>query len=347
MELEEISLTNSLKIINGELLNSKIQLSRKFKEQVGSRNWELLTSNYIFYFLGEASELLDLKSSDRNTTIKTISGKLGDFFYTYIDGLWFIKDNCCFCNQYFLELITAQQVCITYRDIITGTATDEFSCFSFSKEELIRHKNLFFKMQIPQVEAEAQYQPYVDSLFNAKGGIIASPTNKVVYDQPRLYRALFFLNMVRKSGSVITKITFFMMLYECLFTSDDRSIAKKISERASTLLGGNGKAKKAFKELIFKAYDIRSRNVHGDAIDLVPEKIREIVLALGHYTRKILLKLIESEEVVIFTSPESAENKVAFEKYFDGLVREVGKRDYLEEMPELVKPCGVSSVIPR
>jgi hypothetical protein len=347
MEMEEISLTKNLKIIKGELLNSKIQLSRKFKEQVGSMNWELLTSHYIFYFFGEASELIDLRSSDRNTTIKTISGKLGDFFYQYIDGLWFVKDNCCFCNQYFLELIADQQVSITYKDIVTSTATDQFSWFSFSEEELAWHNMLFFKMKIPQVVAEANHQPYFDELFSAEGGIIASPTNKVVYNHPRLYRALFFLNMVRKNGSFITKITFFMMLYECLFTSDDRSIAKRIRERAATLLGGNGKAKKAFKELIFRAYDIRSRNVHGDAIDLVAEKVREIVSALDQYTREILLKVIESDEIMIFTSPESAENKAAFENYFEGLVRQAAKADFLEEMPGLLKPCVISAVIPR
>lgn len=43
-ELEEISLTKNLKIIKDEVLSSKIQLSRKFKEEVGNRNWELLTN---------------------------------------------------------------------------------------------------------------------------------------------------------------------------------------------------------------------------------------------------------------------------------------------------------------
>ena len=206
---------------------------------------------------------------------------------------------------------------------------------------------LFFKMKIPQIVTEAHHQHHFDELFSSQGGITASPANKVVYDHPRLYRALFFLNMVRKNGSAITKATFFMMLYECLFTSDDRSIAKRIRERATTLLGGNGKAKKAFKELIFRAYDIRSRNVHGDTIDFVPEKVREIVLALDWYTREILLKLIESDEIIIFTSPELAENKAVFENYFEGMVRQAAKADFLEEMPGPLKPCVIFAVIPR
>lgn len=279
--------------------------------------------------------------------MKTISGKLGDFFYEYIDSLWFVKDNCCFCNQYFLELVADQQVGITYKDVMTSNATDEFSWISFSAEELHRHNDLFFKIKIQQVAIGARHQPDFDSLFSAEGGIIASPTNKVVYDHPRFYRALFFLNMVRKNGSAITKITFFMMLYECLFTSDARSIAKKIRERAATLLGGAGKAKKVFKELIFKAYDIRSRNVHGDTIDLPPEKIREIVSALDRYTREVLLKLIYSDDIKIFTSPELVENRAAFERYFDGLVSKSVKTEFLEEEPGLLKPCVMHQVFPK
>lgn len=51
MELEEISLTGKLKIIKGELLNSKIQISRKFKEQVGTMIGNCLPTTTSFIFL--------------------------------------------------------------------------------------------------------------------------------------------------------------------------------------------------------------------------------------------------------------------------------------------------------
>jgi hypothetical protein len=346
-DLEEIVLTKNLKIIKGSLLNSKIQLSRKFKEQVGSVNWDLITSNYIFHFLGEASELVELRSGDRLTVLKTISGKIGDFFHDFIDGLWFIKDNCCFCNQFFLELITEQKVSITYKNIIAGTATDEFSYIKFNAEEIARHKEIYFELKKFQIASDTKKQDLINQIFSTEGGIIPSPTNMVSYDHPRLYRAIFFLSMVRRHGSAITKITFFIMMYECLFTSDDQAIAKKIRERASAFLGGSTKSKKAFKDLVFRAYDIRSRNVHGDIVDTPQDKMKTIVASLDLHTREILNQIIGMENKDIFIQQDSVKTRQNFEHYFDSLVSQSAKQDLSEVTQVLLKPCVMRLVLPR
>ena len=347
MDLEEIALTKDLKIIDGALLTSQIQVSKKFKEQIGLVNWDLITRHHIFYFEGEASDLVELKSAQKLTVIKTIHKKLGDFFYGFIDGLWFIKDNCCFCNQFFLELLTDKVVSITYKDVLISTATDEFSYFNFDAGEIERHKTIFFTIKKFQVLSDAKHQTAIDQLLSAEGGIIASPTNTVIYDHPRLYRALFFLDMVRKHGSAITKITFFMSLYECLFTSDDHAIAKKIRERASSLLGGTTKERKIFKDLIFRAYEIRSRNVHGDVIETPPEKIKKIVSDLDDYTRKILITIINLENNEVFTLPDSAHTKEVFESYFDKLVRLTVKAETFQGPENQLGPCVVKFFLPR
>jgi hypothetical protein len=346
-DLEEIFLTKNLKIINGSLLNSKIQLSKKFKEQIGSVNWDLITSNYIFHFIGEASELVELRSGDRLTILKTISGKIGDFFHDFIDGLWFIKDNCCFCNQFFFELITEQKVSITYKNIITGTATDEFTYINFNAEEIARHQEIFFELKKFQNASDTKKQDLINQIFSTEGGIIPSPTNMVSYDHPRLYRAIFFLSMVRRHGSAITKITFFIMLYECLFTSDDQAIAKKIRERASAFLGGSTRSRKAFKDLIFRAYDIRSRNVHGDVINTPQDKMKTIVASLDLHTREILLQILGMENKEIFIQQDSEKTRQDFEYYFDSLVRQGAKQELSEITPDLLKPCTTQLVMPR
>jgi hypothetical protein len=79
MEMEEITLAKGLKIISGARLEADIQLGERFKEQVGTLNWELVTHHSIFYFEGEASDFvgfisgnmltamfIDLVSLDRN-----------------------------------------------------------------------------------------------------------------------------------------------------------------------------------------------------------------------------------------------------------------------------------------
>ena len=347
MEMEEITLAKGLKIISGARLEADIQLGERFKEQVGTLNWELVTHHSIFYFEGEASDFVGFISGSMLTAIKTIHKKFGDFFYNFINGLWFVKDNCCFCNQYFLEELDSGRVSICYKDVITSMATDEFAYFNFSAEEIERHKEIFFTITKFQVLSDTRHQAAIDSLLDTDGGIISSPTNTVVYDHPRLYRALFFLDMVRKNGSAITKITFFMSLYECLFTSDDHAIAKKIRERASSLLGGSTKERKIFKDLIFRAYEIRSRNVHGDSIQTPPEKIKRIVSDLDNYTRKILLFILNLENNEIYTGSDSLQTKEVFEAYFDNLVINTVKREDATEKQHRLGDCTVHAFLPR
>lgn len=230
---------------------------------------------------------------------------------------------------------------------MTSTAVDEFSYFNFNADEIAQHKAIFFAIKKFQIIADVKNQLAIDELLNAEGGIIASPTNTVIYDYPRLYRALFFLAMVRKHGSAITKITFFMSLYECLFTSDDYAIAKKIRERASSLLGGEAKARKVFKDLIFRAYEIRSRNVHGDIIETPPEKIKKIISDLDRYTREILVTIINLENNEVFTLPDSAETKRLFEEYFNKLVMLTVKIETLQEPENQLYTCVIKSFIPK
>lgn len=187
----------------------------------------------------------------------------------------------------------------------------------------------------------------INQIFSTEGGIIPSPINKVSYDHPGLYRAIFFLSMVRRHGSAITKITFFIMMYECLFTSDDQAIAKKIRERATAFLGGSTKFKKAFKDLIFRAYDIRSRNVHGDVIDTPQAKMNSIVATLDLHTREILLLIIGMENKDLFIRQDSAKTRQDFERYFDSLVRQSVKQELSGVTPFLLKPCVTRLVVPR
>lgn len=341
MELDELILSKDLKVIKGSLLNSKILVSKRFKEQVGSINWELITHHYIFYFEGEAAELFQFKSINKITLSKVITSKFIGFCHDFVDRLWFVKDNSCFCNQVFLEHLADQSVCINYKDIMTGTALDEFSFTDFSAEEMKLHLENFAMIKQYEMQMNGNSLPDIEDLMKDSTGIIASPINFAIYDLPRLSRALIFLGMVRKNGSAITKITFFMTLFECLFTSDDQIIAKKIRERASSLLGGDSKARRAFREVIVQAYNIRSRNLHGDIIDTPIDKIRKIVVDLDQYTRQILNTIINMQKNEVFTAPESNESKQLFEAFFDKLVALTVKIETMLEPEDRLKECVV------
>ncbi|PIG97106.1 hypothetical protein CS542_07575 [Pedobacter sp. IW39] len=92
-------------------------------------------------------------------------------------------------------------------------------------------------------------------------------------------------------------------------------------------------SKKSFKDLI-RAYEIRSRNVHGDIIETPPEKIKKIISDLDRYTRKFCYHYqLENNEV--FTLPDSAETKRLFEEYFNKLVMLTVKIETLQE-PEKI-----------
>ena len=121
-------------------------------------------------------------------------------------------------------------------------------------------------------------------------------------DFTRIERAFMFLAMARSFQFLPYRIAFYMPVFESLFATESESVNFKVPFRIANYLGGDRKAKKETLKEIQKAYDVRSRYIHGDRInkdvakdnkkymqmdDLVPISKR-----MDYLARKVLQKVI-------------------------------------------------------
>src|SRR5205814_574151 len=83
---------------------------------------------------------------------------------------------------------------------------------------------------------------------------------------PRLLRAQYFCQAARSEADLGVKISLYMTCLEILFSNDASELAHKLSERIACFLATDPKQRKAIFGTIKRAYNIRSKVVHGDVV---------------------------------------------------------------------------------
>ncbi|QHV97862.1 HEPN domain-containing protein [Spirosoma endbachense] len=124
-----------------------------------------------------------------------------------------------------------------------------------------------------------------------------SKAHYINYNQlSRIRRALQFLNQARSSPQLLVKISFYVLVLECLFSANDATeINHKISERVAIYVGVNGEEKYKLFKFVKKVYGIRSKYVHGQMMDKKLSEnaiLSEISKELDELVRIVLLKVI-------------------------------------------------------
>ena len=177
---------------------------------------------------------------------------------------------------------------------VNSKADGSFSQTTFSYEEIQIADNIkeTYRSIISKSGHDSTPNTFSESIKNS----ITIPSQTEYNASNRIERAISFLDLARNSSLLPQKISFYVLVFECLFSADQKDeILHKVSERAALYIGTNLEDRvKVFKE-VKKLYNIRSKYVHGQTMDIsfnTIEKLIPLSIMADNYARKILTKVI-------------------------------------------------------
>lgn len=200
-------------------------------------------------------------------------------------SLWFIKDNSVI--PYFTTISSDEK--ILPQILRTG---DYYTCSDGSI------KDVFFTYDEIK-EAENWAQVLITHNIKISGEREIEPDNIVnislfpYSETTSISRAFLYLDIARKETFIPAKIASYITILEILCAVNGEN-TYKVSERVAALLGRDSNEKMDLFCSVKKAYDFRSKFVHGSHINFQDiSKVSEISTGLDEIVRKVLKKIIK------------------------------------------------------
>ena len=316
IEEKEVKLYENAKIYGKreEEITSIFTSNQYLVSEIGMQNIISICRNSLFYW-NSSHENLNRKFGIE--TLHQIIHKMHAVVLLQVSGLWLIKDNSCFSHRGYLISHNRTSVESNIGGTFLSDSTGSNIETSFTKEEI----KTGFKIMEKLI-----------GLFNRK------PSNKSIdlgesdenfgamspfldhFGSNRIKRAWGMIMTARSTVLIPMKIAFYISSLECLLTTDSKEVTSKVAMRVALLIGGSGKEKISNKSLIVKAYDIRSKFIHGVGSknkEVEQSKLVTLSRNIDQILRTIFLKIIEDENL---TEKFLATNNEVINDYFDSLI---------------------------
>jgi hypothetical protein len=239
-------------------------------------------------------------------------------FNHFTSFLWFSKDNSVNVGT-MLGLLPKNlggQERAIIRKKIDGysNASGKFEEIEITKEDLDTASKFYERIAELQIDSN-DYSPKIE--YDERGVISDTSFHFKRYgNNSRIDRAVAFLVMARSNSFLPLKISLYVAILECLFTTDKTEVVHKVCERVALYIGGNLDERLNIYEQVKKTYDIRSSFFHGQTIGKkqdVREKLEQTSIEIDGLLRRILTK-------VIFDDSDTFLNDENLPKYFNRLV---------------------------
>jgi len=220
----------------------------------------------------------------------------------FIMCLWFIKDNSTFLGGFHTYMPS-----INY--LINISIIDSIYCDSsgkynhgetYSIDELNRTLKFFVKYNEAINHSSVKLLPK-NQRTPPLQSITTIPYNFTKIT--RIERAIHFLKLARTSTQLHLKISFYICIYESLFSSstEKTEITHTICERVALYYGFNPSHRKGIYTQLKEAYGIRSTYFHGQSFDTKKYRDKDltpIAQNLDNLTRSILTIILLADSKI-------------------------------------------------
>lgn len=235
----------------------------------------------------------DEQGSRSDQEVEVVLSYFFDLLMGFLQCSWFVKDNSSNIGALFAYDEESGKVRkkMSYKHFSNHEGA--YSDTTFSSSELDEIKKFFYKqVELKNFEAlkgaeQVQYVP---------GTPRASTYNFRDYNKNnRIVRAMDFLSLARGTSFLPNKISMFMPVFECLFSTDVAEITHQVGERVAFYVGGTKDEKMNNYRIIKDAYNLRSRYLHGDELSSQhreQEKLIELSKKVDDLARTILSKVM-------------------------------------------------------
>jgi hypothetical protein len=238
-------------------------------------------------------------------------------FFSYVevclDSLWFVKDNSCHSLQCYYAVHENKFFGISNNYRISTTCLGKYEAMEFTSDELETANTIDKKLsEILNIHMDTST---IEKMM-ASGFQYGIENNRNYNDNNRIARAYFFLKSARDSQFILLKISLYVSMYECLFTTDASEIVHKMAERVACYYSKDFNERLDIFRFIKKVYNVRSKYFHGKNLDKDKtfEKIPEMLLRLDGITRTIFKRIILEDSETFLKDETDLEN------YFTSLI---------------------------
>ncbi|WP_420153553.1 hypothetical protein [Siphonobacter sp.] len=260
-------------------------------DAIGSIFGQKLVENPVMFLIGDSSW------ATPSNDLLEINAKFFGYLQFIISSLWFIKDNGASVTECY-SITFPDFVACNRSDVLYSNSSGEFRPTKFNKEDFDQALQILPKIaEIKKIEnAVTLQQPEGMSV-----GMRVDEMSLLPYNQlERLSRSLHFLHLARSTSILPLKISFYIAILECLFTSDKTEVTHKVTEAATLFVGGDFETKKGNFELVKTAYGIRSSYVHGQHLEK-KHSTREFLMNISNkmdsFLRELYRKAIDNQEL--------------------------------------------------
>lgn len=199
----------------------------------------------------------------------------------FVFDLWKVKDNNVYVFSGFL---------FEYRDEISDGCTFKSTVTSINSKSNLEVSPSQYKrneingafVNIPKIN--------IDELMSRDSDYF-TPTSDHFFksgNATRIERASYFILEARSRQTFPTKIVSYITALECLFTTSQSELSHRVSERVALLIGKSKTDKTETYKLLKKAYDVRSKIVHGSILKGENEDLKEVSTGLDSILRNII-----------------------------------------------------------
>jgi hypothetical protein len=212
--------------------------------------------NYPFFYSSEDADAALLPSY----TTKRLS-----ILNQFINFLWLRKDNSVNVGVIICHIPDANTIMQSMKQSAYSNAKGRYEETLLSNEDMDYTLKSFLKFIENSNGHSSTFQNsptfserpiHVDSIYH----FADYNTNSCIQ------RAFSFLAMARSNSFLPLKISLYMSVLECLFTTDKTEVTHKVAERVALYLGGSQEIKELNYKTIKEAYTVRSEFFHGQTI---------------------------------------------------------------------------------
>ncbi|MFE7064239.1 hypothetical protein ACFVAD_19090 [Sutcliffiella sp. NPDC057660] len=260
-----IQIKDNMRLSNSNTFIEQLFTSTDIYEYVGAVGYHELKDSTYIYAEGEIENLYEQYGKQDNYQnycflyLRNVSA--------FLETLWEVEDHSSYVRDGFIYLHNSDnpkdgKLQKSSLSAIPSTSEGFHVTSTFSREHIL--------------EAVEIYKDITPFEFNMliDGGRYpqANPLGK---ELTRIERSQVFVSIARNQTILPLKIFNYCNALECLFTTDNTEVTHKIAERAAAVLGTSLEQKIEYFKSIKKAYGIRSRLTHGQAVNVIEDELKK------------------------------------------------------------------------
>lgn len=346
METKVLYYLNHINIVDKEVYNLyDMSISKDYSiiednfsdnvciESLGKTSFQKKDNNrsYVFQHLAQPEK----KNVDNSHAQITLAKNM-DYVALHLDDLifflWFIKDNCVSFSDGYGRAINKIPEGLSHHFLsVTNTSSystcsGEFQDSDFSESQIMNARlilNKYKEICPPKpYKSRPEYEKWKESSnidIITKGSDLEINYN----DNNRIERAIFFLREARKTYHLIHKISLYVPILECLFSTEASEATQKVSERVSFYLAKVPNERKQIFKIVRDAYNIRSKYVHGSKLDSSQRSygyLLNIAKEVDDIVRSILVRVIMIDSDKFLGKKESKDKEKEIKEFLSNLI---------------------------